>query len=240
MAKNIKRDGDFLLGYEDGRYVNIASINDKKRLINPSWGYYPKNPFSKKAMNYAKKIGYSYESEGTIYVEKTSIDSNKTPKKKIVSREREIEFTQINNDGMGNPRHVVHFLELDDNYNRAIRKSKAFGGRRYNTKGYGGGIVFSSYNLQKVRELIKELKDEDGIGVEMHMGERKPNRTGKGKRKPNGYFQALGQARTSNAKSFTYNGNKYVRREVKAKTSNTVLVYYKKVDFSGAFGGFFN
>lgn len=93
-----------------------------------------------------------------------------------------------------------------------------------------------SIKRNKDRDFGKESLEVFNRGNESEQKKRKP----KGKRKPNGYFQALGQARTSNAKSFKYKGKTYVRKEVKAKTSDTVLVYYKKVDFSGAFGGFFN
>lgn len=93
-------------------------------------------------------------------------------------------FTRINNDINGNPRYVIHysecvsdkdFLELhgvtpseqkelnahmrktEYAYGVAVVKMNKLGGRKYNTKNYGGGIVFQSYNLQSLCDRINEM-----------------------------------------------------------------------------------
>jgi hypothetical protein len=77
-----------------------------------------------------------------------------------------MEFTRINNDTNGNPRYVVHFLNIPidasgldvlERYELAVKKAKQIGGKRYDNKQYGGGIVFQSYNIQRTEELIKNL-----------------------------------------------------------------------------------
>lgn len=84
-----------------------------------------------------------------------------------------IEFTRINNDINGNPRYVCHFLEFITNKDReavkdlklnvtywykfAQQRAKTIGGKRYNTKSYGGGIVFQSYNLYDLEKCILGL-----------------------------------------------------------------------------------
>lgn len=80
-------------------------------------------------------------------------------------------FTRVNNDVNGNPRYVIHFLEIlsqeeqnkfmglsavSSMYNLALAKAKAIGGRKHSTKAFGGGIVFQSYNLPT---LAKECND---------------------------------------------------------------------------------
>jgi hypothetical protein len=80
-------------------------------------------------------------------------------------------LTRINNDTNGNPRYVIHFLELltegqryntivnlsvNGKYLLALAKAKKIGGKKYNTKSYGGGIVFQSYNTN---ELVKDLNE---------------------------------------------------------------------------------
>lgn len=71
-----------------------------------------------------------------------------------------MEFTRINNDVNGNPRYVVHFLNIDDDYKTAVKKANKIGGRKYHTKSYGGGIVFQSYNLDYLEGDINKLKNQ--------------------------------------------------------------------------------
>ena len=69
-----------------------------------------------------------------------------------------MEFTKIKNDINGNPRYVVHFLNIADNYQNAIHLANKIGGRKYHTKSYGGGIVFQSYNIKETEKKITNLK----------------------------------------------------------------------------------
>lgn len=84
---------------------------------------------------------------------------------------QDIEYYKIEHDLNGNPRYVIHFLTLakPDHekhginavsiaYNEAIRKASCIGGRKYRAKWYGGGIVFSSYNLED--SLLYAMKQE--------------------------------------------------------------------------------
>lgn len=81
-------------------------------------------------------------------------------------------FTRVNNDVNGNPRYVIHFLEIlsqeeqnkfmglsavSNMYNLALAKAKAIGGRKHSTKAFGGGIVFQSYNLPTLAKQCNEL-----------------------------------------------------------------------------------
>lgn len=76
----------------------------------------------------------------------------------------EITLQRIAGDINGNPRYVVHFLNcLNDkekelpviqSYKVAIKKARSIGGKKYDTKSFGGGIVFQSYNTS---DLIKSI-----------------------------------------------------------------------------------
>jgi len=78
-------------------------------------------------------------------------------------------FTRVNNDVNGNPRYVIHFLDIltdeeseesktiTEEYNKALKKAKTIGGKKYNTKKYGGGIVFQSHNLPTLAKQCNEL-----------------------------------------------------------------------------------
>ena len=84
---------------------------------------------------------------------------------------------RVNNDVNGNPRYVVHFLHfLTDKekedvagygaYSLAAKRANAWiGGKRYRAKSYGGGIVFSSYNVESecshVNEALEKLNREE-------------------------------------------------------------------------------
>lgn len=73
-----------------------------------------------------------------------------------------MEFTRVNNDTNGNPRYVVHFLNLlknDENgYETALAKARKIGGRKFHNKQYGGGIVFQSYSLPELEKNIIEAR----------------------------------------------------------------------------------
>lgn len=95
--------------------------------------------------------------------------------------ETQINFTRINNDVNGNPRYVFHFLDiindrdeeiakskmdvmkgiykLDILYSIALKKAKKIGGKKFHNKQYGGGIVIQSYNTQDDQRRILELKE---------------------------------------------------------------------------------
>ena len=82
-----------------------------------------------------------------------------------------IEFTRIDNDFNGNPRYVVHYLDLlrpdESGYGQALVNGRKLGGRKFHNKQYGGGIVFQSYNIHRLEEQIKEL---NGSGIVYHRG----------------------------------------------------------------------
>jgi len=81
-----------------------------------------------------------------------------------------IRFTRITNDYYGNPRYVVHypeFLNSEENafipfskkYDYALKKAKKLGGRKFDNKQYGGGIVFQSYNIEDLEKKIMTLRN---------------------------------------------------------------------------------
>ena len=100
-----------------------------------------------------------------------------------------MELTRINNDTNGNHRYVVHFLSLlskeEQNpnfgtssmntaqviryvygkseteylYDKALKKAKTIGGRKFHNKQYGGGIVFQPYNTDQLIKDIQEVKN---------------------------------------------------------------------------------
>lgn len=81
-----------------------------------------------------------------------------------------IELTRINNDINGNPRYVVHFLQLlneeeksflplSKEYIYALKKAKKIGGKKYHNKQYGGGVAFGSvFNTDDLKQKIFKLK----------------------------------------------------------------------------------
>jgi hypothetical protein len=81
---------------------------------------------------------------------------------------KKIEFTRINNDTLGNPRYVCHFLDLltegqhtnlsiSEKYQLALKNAKKIGGKKFHNKQFGGGIVFQSYNIEDLEKKILEL-----------------------------------------------------------------------------------
>ena len=76
-----------------------------------------------------------------------------------------INCTRLNSDVNGNPRYVCHFLNLIPDlraglvkgYDVAVKRANKIGGRRFHNKQYGGGIAFTSYNIDGVEESIAKL-----------------------------------------------------------------------------------
>jgi len=81
-----------------------------------------------------------------------------------------IEFTRVKNDVNGNPRYVCHFLrfiksgetfenvpvwDISAKYAIALSRSRQFGGRKFHNKQYGGGIVFQSYEIDRLGRDIE-------------------------------------------------------------------------------------
>lgn len=68
-------------------------------------------------------------------------------------------FTRVDNDSNGNPRYVLHYLALSDNYNDALYiAKKLYGGKKFHNKQYGGGIAFQTYNLDDLIIKLNNLK----------------------------------------------------------------------------------
>jgi hypothetical protein len=70
-------------------------------------------------------------------------------------------FTRINNDINGNPRYVVHYLQMADSYERALYLGRKLGGRKFHNKQFGGGIAFQSYNIDQLAERIAQIKESE-------------------------------------------------------------------------------
>ena len=79
-------------------------------------------------------------------------------------------LTRVNNDQYGNPRYVVHYLNLLSDaeiangagYAEALSKVKGgnkFAGKAYRGKDFGGGIVFTTYDTVGLVEFINECAE---------------------------------------------------------------------------------
>ena len=72
-------------------------------------------------------------------------------------------FTQVNNDVNGNPRFVVHFLEIlkegESGYETALNRARKIGGRKFHNKQYGGGVVFSAINKEDLETRIRKAME---------------------------------------------------------------------------------
>ena len=76
-----------------------------------------------------------------------------------------IQFVQISKDFNGNPRYVCHFLNFmrpgeKADYKLALSRARKLGGKKYHTNGYRGGIVFQSYNLDNLSQMIESMMED--------------------------------------------------------------------------------
>ena len=87
-----------------------------------------------------------------------------------------IEFFRVNSDINGNPRYVVHFLDLltaaekadpitlgsgftARRYDIAAKRANKIGGSKYRGRDFGGGIVFQTYSIDETAEAIDRVKN---------------------------------------------------------------------------------
>lgn len=132
----------------------------------------PKKAAKKKHTKYGKVKAHVRRVAGVKKAESIHKDTKShNVNIRVVSGFERINFTRINNDSNGNPRYVVHFLNfLNDEersflpftkkYEYAIKKAKLLGGKKYDNKQYGGGVVFQSYNTNILEKDINELREK--------------------------------------------------------------------------------
>lgn len=85
-----------------------------------------------------------------------------------------MDIKYVGHDENGNPRYAIHFLNfltpqekeimgkqfgkdfVSRWYNVAVKRANKYGGRKYNYKNFGGGIVFQAYSEKSVEEIAKK------------------------------------------------------------------------------------
>jgi len=66
-------------------------------------------------------------------------------------------FIKIKHDVNGNPRHVTSWLGYGfKSYSEALECARTIGGRKFNNKQFGGGIVFQAYDGE-LKDIIARL-----------------------------------------------------------------------------------
>ena len=69
---------------------------------------------------------------------------------------------RIPNDVNGNPRYVVHFLDLNIKLSDYDSINQLYGFNKYRAKWFGGGVVFQSYNIEDTLnwalDKVKEIE----------------------------------------------------------------------------------
>lgn len=154
---------------------NLTHIQAVKQAWAILYSKEKKSPSTKKSKvvkvkKTATKKSSSTGSKKLRYVGVRKLESGESRYQYKLAGIEDIKFTRINNDVNGNPRYVVHFLNLlnnDENqflpftkkYDYAIKKAKLIGGKKYDNKHYGGGIVFQSYNTDATAKKIIDLQN---------------------------------------------------------------------------------
>lgn len=72
------------------------------------------------------------------------------------------DFSRITNDTNGNPRYVIHYLNVARNYEDALKIARKVGGKKFHNKQYGGGIVFQSYDIDETAKYLNNAIDGSG------------------------------------------------------------------------------
>ena len=75
-------------------------------------------------------------------------------------KNKRVKVFRIKNDVNGNPRYVVHFLDLNIKLSDYDNINKLYGFKKYRAQWYGGGVVFQSYNIQdKLNFALDKVKE---------------------------------------------------------------------------------
>ena len=73
---------------------------------------------------------------------------------------------RITSDANGNPRYIFPWMAIKTDYKgpahdilaqvrEAVNVARKYGGKKYRGKNYGGGIVFSFYDISEISDCIK-------------------------------------------------------------------------------------
>ena len=96
---------------------------------------------------------------------------------------QDYDFMNLGYDINGNRRYAVHFLAVTNEtdaekakelqktvkpfqfhvshlYDIAVNKANSIGGRKYNTKKMGGGLVFTGFSESELRKYITKLQNK--------------------------------------------------------------------------------
>ncbi|WVH13419.1 hypothetical protein [Staphylococcus phage LSA2302] len=77
---------------------------------------------------------------------------------------QEITAFRIPNDTNGNPRYVVHFMDLDIKLADYDNINKLYGFKKYTAKWFGGGVVFQSYNIEDtLNYALSNVKEIEAV-----------------------------------------------------------------------------
>jgi len=142
--------------FDDLMKGEISGVK-KKVLHSPLKKKASKKPSEQSILNKIHKVKHDVE----------RLDESQH--KHMMSGIDKMDFTRINNDINGNPRYVIHFLDIlnmeereflpfSKKYIYSLKKAKLIGGKKYDNKQYGGGIVFQSYNIQDLENSINNLR----------------------------------------------------------------------------------
>lgn len=71
-----------------------------------------------------------------------------------------ITLYRVNCDSFGNPRVIVHYLSLANDYDTARKIAKKQFGTVYRGKDFGGGFVFQCYNRDALILKLEDAKSE--------------------------------------------------------------------------------
>ena len=76
-------------------------------------------------------------------------------RKGVTPRRLHADLDGLKDDELG--RAGDEWIPIAQKYAIATKRANLIGGRKYNCKAYGGGIVFQSYNIEELESAISNL-----------------------------------------------------------------------------------
>lgn len=158
---NTNKDLIYNIRYNDILGVtNRDHTTDYYRVIRIAEKYsYSTHKYNRGESFYVPIKGYELKELESIIINIKSMFNGTTSSNEYtinLYNGKSITAYSVNSDSKANFRYVIHFLDIDNDYDTAVKLASYYKGKKYRAKWFGGGIVFTG-SLLEIRDSINNI-----------------------------------------------------------------------------------